>query len=145
MPVIKLEYSFALGVKGKGKGKPKFSFRFQSLKEGTHCLSTSKVENRASQNIDEVPERLDNTELDSERNLIAELLEDIQREEENQLHIPPAEVEALEHAHAEQSMAELLDGLQDKNSQLRRTFKTVPYLIKAFLVSSVTAFSYQLD
>ncbi|KAF3436414.1 hypothetical protein FNV43_RR23506 [Rhamnella rubrinervis] len=117
--------NFSKGVKGKGKGKPKFSFHFQSHKEGTHCPSTSKAENRVSLNIHEVPERLDTTELGSEGNLIDELLEDIQGEEENQLCIPPAEVEARRwHGHAEQSMAELLDGLQDKTSLLRRNFKT---------------------
>ena len=130
VPVIKLEDSFALGVKGKGKGKPKFSSHFQSHKEGTHCPSTSNAQNPVSRNIHKVPERLDTTELGSEGNLIAELLEDIQGDEENQFCIPPAEVEALrQHGHAEQSMAELLDGLQDKTSLLRRNFKMVRSLI----------------
>ncbi|XP_048317748.2 uncharacterized protein LOC107426307 isoform X2 [Ziziphus jujuba] len=100
------------GGKGKGKGKPKFSFHFQSHKDG-HWPSTSKTENH------KLPERLNTTELRTEEDIGGELLEDIQGEEENQSDIVLAQVEALGHGHTEQSIAELLDGLQDKTILLR--------------------------
>ncbi|XP_024017718.1 uncharacterized protein LOC21392416 isoform X1 [Morus notabilis] len=102
----------------KGKGKPRFSFRFQSHK-GLSSPATSKDENNLSSSILEAPERLDVMELRTEENLVAELPEDIQVEEENMSEIIPHEVEALRHKCSEQSMAELLYGLQDNASLLR--------------------------
>lgn len=118
---------FALG--GKGKGKPKFSFHFQLHKEG-QFPSNSKAENH------KLPERLDTTELRTEENSVAELLEEIQGEEENQPDILPDQVKGLGRGHTEQSMAELLDGLQDKTSLLRGNSKMVSNL-KIFILFPV--------
>lgn len=123
---------FALGGKGKGKGKPKFSFHFQSHKDG-HWPSTSKTENH------KLPERLNTTELRTEEDIGGELLEDIQGEEENQSDIVLAQVEALGHGHTEQSIAELLDGLQDKTILLRGNRKMVSNF-KIFLLFPLQLF-----
>lgn len=69
-----------------------------------------------------MPERLD---YRPEENSDAELLEDIQVEEENQLEIVPFEVNEHGHGCIEQSMAELLDGLQDKTTMARGSSKMV--------------------
>lgn len=69
------------------------------------------------------------TELRTEENLVAELPEDIQAEEENMLEIIPHEVEALRHKCSEQSMAELLDGLQDNASLLRGNSEKVCFIL----------------
>ncbi|CAB4281533.1 unnamed protein product [Prunus armeniaca] len=104
----------------KGKGKPKFSFRFPSHKEGHSWLSVYKDDNDVSFKVQELPERLD---YRPEENSDAELLEDIQVEEENQLEIVPFEVNEHGHGCIEQSMAELLDGLQDKTTMARGSSK----------------------
>ncbi|KAL5561515.1 hypothetical protein UlMin_031262 [Ulmus minor] len=105
----------------RGKGKAKFSFRFQSNKEGLLC--SSKDESSLSLNIHEVPKRFDAKELITNDNTVAELLEDIQDEEENLPEIVP-EVEALGNACIEKSMAELLDGCHHKYSPLRENYDT---------------------
>ncbi|CAL9023888.1 unnamed protein product [Prunus brigantina] len=104
----------------KGKGKPKFSFRFPTHKEGHSWLSVYKDDNDVSFKVQELPERLD---YRTEENSDAELLEDIQVEEENQLEIVPFEVNEHGHGCIEQSMAELLDGLQDKTTMARGSSK----------------------
>ncbi|PON96611.1 kinetochore protein [Trema orientale] len=105
-------------VKGvKGKGKPKFSFGVQLHKDRLSSPCTSKDESNLSIGICEVPERL------NQEHIVAELPEDIQGEEENLPEIVPFEVEAVRHACSEQSMAELLDGLQDNVCLLRRNSK----------------------
>ncbi|XP_050139336.1 uncharacterized protein LOC126615549 isoform X1 [Malus sylvestris] len=107
-------------VKGvKDKGKPKFSFRFKTQKEGPSCFSVSKNESDMSFKVQQVPEMLKATEPRTEEYLDSELIEDIQGEEEKQLEIVPVHVNELGHGSVEQSMAELLDGLQDKTSMLR--------------------------
>ncbi|RXI02614.1 hypothetical protein DVH24_002692 [Malus domestica] len=107
-------------VKGvKDKGKPKFSFRFKTQKEGPSCFSVSKNESDMSFKVQQVPEMLKATEPRTEEYLDSELIEDIQGEEEKQLEIVPVHVNELGHGSIEQSMAELLDGLQDKTSMLR--------------------------
>ncbi|KAM1169571.1 hypothetical protein TB2_030875 [Malus domestica] len=107
-------------VKGvKDKGKPKFSFRFKTQKEKPSCFSVSKNESDMSFKVQQVPEMLKATEPRTEEYLDSELIEDIQGEEEKQLEIVPVHVNELGHGSIEQSMAELLDGLQDKTSMLR--------------------------
>ena len=112
-----------IGVKGKGKGKPKFSFGFQSHVDRLSSPSTSKNENNLPTSIHEVPKRL-NLE-----NLVAELPEDIQGEEEILSEVVPFEEEAYRHECSEQSMAELLDGLQDNTCFWGRNLKKVCFLL----------------
>lgn len=103
----------------KDKGKPKISFRFKTQKKGPSCFSVSKNESDMSFKVQQVPEMLKAIEPRTEEYLDSELIEDIQGEEENQLEIVPVDVNELGHGSIEQSMAELLDGLQDKTTMLR--------------------------
>ncbi|BBH10374.1 multidrug resistance-associated protein 9 [Prunus dulcis] len=77
------------------QGKPKFLFRFPIHKEGHSWLSVYKDDNDVSFKV----------------------------EEENQLDIVPFEVNEHGHGCIEQSMAELLDGLQDKTTVARGSSK----------------------
>ncbi|XP_050363974.1 uncharacterized protein LOC126782720 isoform X3 [Argentina anserina] len=127
----------------KGRGKPKFSFRFPSHKDGTSSHSTSKNDSVVSFKVQELPEWLDAIEprnedhsdvepiediqqedeleivLRNEEHSNVELLEDISGEEESALEVMPLETKAFGHGCMGQSMAELLDGLQDKATILR--------------------------
>ncbi|KAK9983793.1 hypothetical protein SO802_033318 [Lithocarpus litseifolius] len=96
--------------------KQKFSFRFQSRKEEPSWPSLSKDENDVSFEVREAPERLDTFEPRSEEHSIAEVLDDCQRENQFQSENLHAQVGALGHGCTEPSMAELLDGLQDRAS-----------------------------
>ncbi|KAM3687963.1 hypothetical protein ACJW31_10G115100 [Castanea mollissima] len=96
--------------------KQKFSFRFQSRKEEPSWPSLSKDENDVSFEVHEAPERLDTFEPRSEERSIAEVLDNCQRENQFQSENLHAEVGALGHGCIEPSMAELLDGLQDRAS-----------------------------
>lgn len=77
----------------------------------------------------EATKRLDPIEPRSEEHSIAEVLEDCQGEYENQTENVLAEVGALGHGCVEQSMAELLDGLQDRASLLKGVSKMVCCLL----------------
>ncbi|KAE8660615.1 Soybean protein regulated by cold-2-like protein [Hibiscus syriacus] len=77
-------------------------------------------ENVMSTKAGKVPKRLQDSDHGTLEHSIAEVLEDFSGEEENQLEIVRADVEALGHGH---SMAELLDDLQDNPSLLRGNFK----------------------
>nr|XP_011458705.1 PREDICTED: uncharacterized protein LOC101298274 isoform X2 [Fragaria vesca subsp. vesca] len=127
----------------KGKGKPKFSFRFPAHKEGTSSLSIYKNDSDVSLKVQELPERLDAIESRNEDHSDVELIEDILGEEEAEivlrneehsnvefhedisvdeegaLDIVPIDAKAIGHGCMGQSMAELLDGLQDKTTILR--------------------------
>ncbi|KAK7843256.1 hypothetical protein CFP56_012772 [Quercus suber] len=96
--------------------KQKFSFRFQSRKEEPSWPSLSKDENDVSFEVHEAPERLDTFEPRSEEHSIAVVLDDCQRENQFQSENLHAQVGALGHGCTEPSMAELLDGLQDRAS-----------------------------
>ncbi|XP_059438934.1 uncharacterized protein LOC132171589 isoform X2 [Corylus avellana] len=98
------------------KAKQKFPFSFQSHKEGPCCPSISKNENDVSFKDHETPKRLDPIKPRSEEHSIAKVLEDCQEENEIQSEIVLAEVGALGYGCVERSMAELLDGLQDRAS-----------------------------
>ncbi|XP_039048364.1 uncharacterized protein LOC120189096 isoform X2 [Hibiscus syriacus] len=101
------------------KTRPRFSFGFQPQR-GVSCLSISDNENVMSTKAGKVPKRLQDSDHGTLEHSIAEVLEDFSGEEENQLEIVRADVEALGHGH---SMAELLDDLQDNPSLLRGNFK----------------------
>ncbi|KAK4559159.1 hypothetical protein RGQ29_008421 [Quercus rubra] len=103
--------------------KQKFSFRFQSCKEEPSWPSLSKDENDVSFEVHEAPERMDTFEPRSEEHSIAEVLDDCQRENQFQSENLHAEVGVLGHGCAEPSMAELLDGLQDRASLQKRVYK----------------------
>ncbi|PRQ26315.1 hypothetical protein RchiOBHm_Chr6g0293271 [Rosa chinensis] len=129
----------------KGKGKPKFLFRFPTHKEGTSSHSISKNDSDVSFRVQELPERLDAIEprnvdhsdveliediqgeeeseivLRNEEHSDVELLEDISGEEESLLEVVPFEAKAIRHGCMGQSMAELLDGLQDKTTIWRKS------------------------
>ncbi|XP_062018677.1 uncharacterized protein LOC133735281 isoform X5 [Rosa rugosa] len=129
----------------KGKGKPKFLFRFPTHKEGTSSHSISKNDSDVSFRVQELPERLDAIEprnvdhsdveliediqgeeeseivLRNEEHSDVELLEDISGKEESLLEVVPFEAKAIRHGCTGQSMAELLDGLQDKTTIWRKS------------------------
>ncbi|XP_031258827.1 uncharacterized protein LOC116116925 isoform X2 [Pistacia vera] len=94
----------------KSKSRPKFSFHFQSHKDG----------NGVPSKVHEVPERLETA--NSREHSIAELFEDFYGEKPKKSEIVSAEVEDL-HFYGECSVAELLDGLQDRTSLLKRNSK----------------------
>ncbi|XP_062018673.1 uncharacterized protein LOC133735281 isoform X2 [Rosa rugosa] len=133
----------------KGKGKPKFLFRFPTHKEGTSSHSISKNDSDVSFRVQELPERLDAIEprnvdhsdveliediqgeeeseivLRNEEHSDVELLEDISGKEESLLEVVPFEAKAIRHGCTGQSMAELLDGLQDKTTIWRKSSRKV--------------------
>ncbi|KAG2697388.1 hypothetical protein I3843_07G102200 [Carya illinoinensis] len=96
------------------KAKRKFSFRFQSREGGLSCPSISNDEKYVSLKDHEASERLETIEPRSEEHSIAGVVEDYQRENEIQSEVVCAEVGALGHGGIEQSMSDLLDGLQDR-------------------------------
>ena len=79
--------------------------------------------------VHEAPERLDTFQPRSEEHSIAEVLEDCQRGNDIGSEILHAEVGALGQGCIEQSMAELLDGLQDRDSLLKGVSKMVCCLL----------------
>ncbi|KAK8630772.1 hypothetical protein V6N13_079548 [Hibiscus sabdariffa] len=103
----------------RSKMKHRFSFGFQSHR-GVSCPTILDDKNDRSTKAGEVPERLQTSDHGTLEHSIAEVLEDFSGEEENQLEIVPADVEALGPGH---SMAELLDDLQDNPALLRGNFK----------------------
>ncbi|XP_062178319.1 uncharacterized protein LOC133883119 isoform X2 [Alnus glutinosa] len=105
------------------KAKLKYPFSFQSHNEGRSCPSISKDENDVLFKGHEEPKRLDPIEPRYKEHSIAEVLGDCQGEYENQSEIVLAEVGALVHGCVERSMAELLDGLQDRASLLKGVSK----------------------
>jgi len=111
------------------KAKLKYPFSFQSHNEGRSCPSISKDENDVLFKGHEEPKRLDPIEPRYKEHSIAEVLGDCQGEYENQSEIVLAEVGALVHGCVERSMAELLDGLQDRASLLKGVSKMVCCLL----------------
>ncbi|KAL4308398.1 hypothetical protein GQ457_01G053690 [Hibiscus cannabinus] len=103
----------------RSKMKHRFSFGFQPHR-GVSCPTILDDKNDRSTKAGEVPERLQASDHGTLEHSIAEVLEDFSGEEENQLEIVPADVEALGPGH---SMAELLDVLQDNPGLLRGKFK----------------------
>ena len=79
--------------------------------------------------VHEAPERMDTFEPRSEEHSIAEVLDDCKRENQFQSENLHAEVGVLGHGCAEPSMAELLDGLQDRASLQKRVYKKVCCLL----------------
>lgn len=112
----------------RGKAKPKFSFHFRSHKDGLSRPFISKDEKVVSAKVHDVPERSETIEHGIVKNSNPDLREDFHGENDNQSEIMPAEVEALGQGFIEHSMAELLDGLQDKNILLRGNSKLVCFL-----------------
>ena len=121
-------------VGSKGKGKPKFSFRFRSYRERLSSPPTSKYETKLA--FIEVPERLDEIEIRTE------LPEDIQDEEKDSRETTPRE-ETLRHERNEQSMAALLDGLQDTSSFLGENSRKVCFYFSVLLLLLFLVSAYQ--
>ncbi|XP_048442825.1 uncharacterized protein LOC125478581 [Pyrus x bretschneideri] len=92
-------------------------------KDEPSCISIAKNEQDVSFEVQEVPDMLNTIEPITEEYLDFEFIHYIQGEEENQLEIVPIEVNELGHGSIEQSMAELLYGLQDKTTMLREISK----------------------
>ncbi|KAK2654338.1 hypothetical protein Ddye_014194 [Dipteronia dyeriana] len=101
----------------KSKSKPKFSFRFQLHKEGLPTPLISKNDNCLPSEVDELPGRLKT--IDQEEYSMINILEDFHGNKPKQSESVPNEVEDL-HWSSKHTMAELLDGLQDNSSLLRR-------------------------
>lgn len=115
------------------KAKRKFSFRFQSREGGLSCPSISNDEKYVSLKDHEASERLETIEPRSEEHSIAGVVEDYQRENEIQSEVVCAEVGALGHGGIEQSMSDLLDGLQDRAVVQKGVSAKVGYLSQNFL------------
>ncbi|KAJ6710466.1 KINETOCHORE PROTEIN [Salix koriyanagi] len=103
----------------RGKSKPKFAFHFQSLKDGLNQPFISKDTNPITFKVDDGPERSETIENKNLENLSPASHEEFCGENVNLSEIKPVEDEALNHGFVDHSMAELLDGLQDKNIQPR--------------------------
>ncbi|KAI9180598.1 hypothetical protein LWI28_006355 [Acer negundo] len=101
----------------KNKSKPKFSFRFQLHKEGLPTPLISKNDNCLPSEVDEIPRRFKT--IDQEEYSILNILEDFHGNKAKQSESVHTEVEDL-HWSSKRTMAELLDGLQDNSSLLRR-------------------------
>lgn len=104
------------------KSKPKFSFCFQSQRGELSLPSISKVENGVPYKVHGVPERLGM--VDCEKYSMAELPEEFPGIKPKQSESLSDKVEDL-HQYGKQSMAELLDGLQDNTTLLRRNLKVI--------------------
>ncbi|XP_057965872.1 uncharacterized protein LOC131156308 isoform X3 [Malania oleifera] len=104
---------------GKGKAKPKFSFRFQLPKEGFFLSSILKDERDFCCKDQHVPQEA--VALWTAEHSMSELLEDFQGERTtySEINGMPAEVDTSGHGLANNSMTELLDGLQDKTGDNR--------------------------
>ncbi|KAB5569423.1 hypothetical protein DKX38_003216 [Salix brachista] len=103
----------------RGKAKPKFAFHFQSVKDGLYQPYISKDTNPITFKVDDGPERSETIENKNQENLSPASHEEFCGENVNLSEIKPVEDEALSHGFVDHSMAELLDGLQDKNIQPR--------------------------
>ncbi|KAJ6404232.1 hypothetical protein OIU84_012418 [Salix udensis] len=103
----------------RGKSKPKFAFHFQSLKDGLYQPFISKDTNPITFKVDDGPERSETIENKNLENISPASHEEFCGENVNLPEIKPVEDEALSHGFVDHSMAELLDGLQDKNIQPR--------------------------
>ncbi|KAK2649404.1 hypothetical protein Ddye_016893 [Dipteronia dyeriana] len=101
----------------KSKSNPKFSFRFQLHKEGLPTPLISSNDNCLPSEVDELPERWKT--IDQDEYSIVSILEDFHGNKPKQSESIPTEVEDL-HWSSKHTMAELLDGLQDNSSLLRR-------------------------
>ncbi|KAH7578586.1 hypothetical protein JRO89_XS01G0401900 [Xanthoceras sorbifolium] len=104
----------------KSKSKPKFSFRFQLHKGGLSPTLISKNDNSLPSEVDKVPGKLKT--IDQEECSIINILEDLHGNKAEQSESVPTEVEDL-HWSSKRTMADLLDGLQDNSSLLRRNSK----------------------
>ncbi|KAL5795545.1 hypothetical protein ACOSQ2_000365 [Xanthoceras sorbifolium] len=104
----------------KSKSKPKFSFRFQLHKGGLSLPLISKNDNSLPSEVDKVPGKLKT--IDQEECSIINILEDLHGNKAEQSESVPTEVEDL-HWSSKRTMADLLDGLQDNSSLLRRNSK----------------------
>ncbi|KAL5839246.1 hypothetical protein ACOSQ3_011954 [Xanthoceras sorbifolium] len=104
----------------KSKSKPKFSFRFQLHRGGLSPPLISKNDNSLPSEVDKVPGKLKT--IDQEECSIINILEDLHGNKAEQSESVPTEVEDL-HWSSKRTMADLLDGLQDNSSLLRRNSK----------------------
>ncbi|KAL5859071.1 hypothetical protein ACOSQ3_000364 [Xanthoceras sorbifolium] len=104
----------------KSKSKPKFSFRFQLHRGGLSPPLISKNDNSLPSEVDKVPGTLKT--IDQEECSIINILEDLHGNKAEQSESVPTEVEDL-HWSSKRTMADLLDGLQDNSSLLRRNSK----------------------
>lgn len=102
----------------RDKVKPKFSLHIKSHKVGLSRPLTSKDEDVMSSKVLDEPEQLEPIEDEAVVKSNLEFLEDFHGQTEVPLIIAPAD-EALGNGIVEHSMTELLDGLQDRNVQLR--------------------------
>ncbi|XP_011010715.1 PREDICTED: uncharacterized protein LOC105115509 isoform X2 [Populus euphratica] len=107
----------------RGKAKPKFAFHFQSHKDGLYQPFISKDKNPITFKVDDRPERSETIENKNPENLSPVFHEEFFGENVNLSEIEPVEAEALGNGFFDHSMAEILDGLQDKKIQPRGNSK----------------------
>ncbi|KAF2308030.1 hypothetical protein GH714_034600 [Hevea brasiliensis] len=97
------------------KEKLKFSLRIKSHKDGLFHSFIPEDENVTSSKALDAPEQLEPIEDETIENSNLEFLEDFHGENGRPLKVAPADVEAIGNGLIEHSMAELLEGLQDRN------------------------------
>lgn len=109
------------------------SFKVQELPERLDAMDPRNEEHSDAEHIEDIQGEEENllaiVPSNDERSDV-ELLEDIQGDEECQLEVVPFEAKAI----GGQSMAELLDGLQDKTTMLRGSSKKVCLLLTCFFL-----------
>lgn len=111
------------------------SFKVQELPERLDAMDPRNEEHSDAERIEDIQGEEENLLAivpSNDERLDVELLEDIQGDEECQLEVVPFEAKAIGHGTIGQSMAELLDGLQDKTSMLRGSSKKVCFLLNVF-------------
>ncbi|XP_021647890.2 uncharacterized protein LOC110640740 isoform X3 [Hevea brasiliensis] len=97
------------------KVKLKFSLRIKSHKDGLFHPFIPEDENVTSSKALDAPEELEPIEDETIENSNLEFLEDFHGENGRPLKVAPADVEAIGNGLIEHSMAELLEGLRDRN------------------------------
>lgn len=129
----------------RGKAKPKFAFHFQSHKDGLYQPFISKDKNPITFKVDDGPERSETIENKNLENLSPVFHEEFFGENVNLSEIEPVEAEALGNGFVDHSMAEILDGLQDKNIQPRGNSKWVSILLWTVNLLSFTVLFSEFD
>ncbi|XP_065861305.1 uncharacterized protein [Euphorbia lathyris] len=110
------ENNFCKGV--RGKVKPKFYIHPNSRKDKYSLRFIASDENFELSKVDYVPKELERTEDGSKKSANPEFFEDLNRENEKELNLLPAKEEASRTGLIKHPMAELLNGLQDRNVPL---------------------------
>lgn len=109
--VLIIKYT-AAGI--RGKAKPKFTFHSQRKEQSCSVICEDRLCSASISKVHSLSETFDAITSRTDKYPVSECLEDLVEEFEDQFDAGPA----LNCGNTESSIAELLDGLKDKNSSL---------------------------